>query len=117
MNFKDNTFDTVVDTFGLEYYLNPAKALQEMKRVCKENGLLLILASGMPESKLLAKYNTWRQPIMLGRYGRFSVREWDDIIRQSDFDIIQKKRFLRGTIYYYILRNTKQGETEVKSDN
>jgi ubiquinone/menaquinone biosynthesis C-methylase UbiE len=35
MTFKDNVFDTVVDTFGLEYYVNPAKALNEMKRVNK----------------------------------------------------------------------------------
>jgi ubiquinone/menaquinone biosynthesis C-methylase UbiE len=36
MSFKDDTFDTVVDTFGLEYYLNPRRALLEMKRVCKK---------------------------------------------------------------------------------
>ncbi|CAD8114259.1 unnamed protein product [Paramecium sonneborni] len=35
MSFKDNTFDTVLDTFGLEYYLNPEKVISEMKRVCK----------------------------------------------------------------------------------
>jgi ubiquinone/menaquinone biosynthesis C-methylase UbiE len=27
MNIKDNTFDTVIDTFALEYYANPDKAL------------------------------------------------------------------------------------------
>jgi ubiquinone/menaquinone biosynthesis C-methylase UbiE len=33
LSFNDNVFDTVVDTFGLECYVNPKKALQEMKRV------------------------------------------------------------------------------------
>lgn len=28
LTFKDNVFDTVVDTFGLEYYVNPVKALK-----------------------------------------------------------------------------------------
>jgi ubiquinone/menaquinone biosynthesis C-methylase UbiE len=46
LTFKDNVFDTVVDTFAMEYYVNPAKALQEMKRVCKPDGLILILTSG-----------------------------------------------------------------------
>lgn len=32
MPFQDNTFDYVLDTFGLEYVLNPHKALQEMRR-------------------------------------------------------------------------------------
>lgn len=36
MSFPDSTFDTVVDTFGMEYYINPGKALLEMKRVCKK---------------------------------------------------------------------------------
>jgi ubiquinone/menaquinone biosynthesis C-methylase UbiE len=32
MPFKDDEFDTVIDTFGLEYVLNPTKALEEMRR-------------------------------------------------------------------------------------
>ncbi len=30
--FKDNSFDTVIDTFGLEYVTNPNQALKEMRR-------------------------------------------------------------------------------------
>ena len=36
LSFTDNYFDTVIDTFGLEYYANPEKATSEMKRVCKK---------------------------------------------------------------------------------
>lgn len=32
MPFKDDEFDTVIDTFGLEYVINPTKALEEMRR-------------------------------------------------------------------------------------
>lgn len=32
MKFGDNTFDCVLDTFGLEYVLNPHKALSEIRR-------------------------------------------------------------------------------------
>ena len=46
MSFRDNIFDCVLDTFGLEYYVHPEKALQEMKRVCKKDGLILLLTSG-----------------------------------------------------------------------
>jgi len=35
MTFKDNVFDTVVDTFALPYYVYPERALKEIKRVCK----------------------------------------------------------------------------------
>jgi ubiquinone/menaquinone biosynthesis C-methylase UbiE len=47
MTFKDNTFDTVVDTFGLEYYLNPEKAIKEMKRVCKKVVLDFLITERM----------------------------------------------------------------------
>lgn len=43
MSFKDNTFDTILDTFGLEYYLNPEKAISEMKRVCKPGKMNLYI--------------------------------------------------------------------------
>lgn len=32
MPFPNDQFDTVLDTFGLEYVLNPRKALEEMRR-------------------------------------------------------------------------------------
>jgi ubiquinone/menaquinone biosynthesis C-methylase UbiE len=40
------SFDTIVDTFGLEYTLNPEICLKEMKRVCKKDGLILLLNYG-----------------------------------------------------------------------
>lgn len=43
MSFKENTFDTILDTFGLEYYLNPEKAISEMKRVCKPGKMNLYI--------------------------------------------------------------------------
>jgi len=38
IEFSENSFDFVVDTFGLNYYFNPRKVLREMHRVCKEAG-------------------------------------------------------------------------------
>jgi len=37
--FPDNSFDTVVDTFGLCSIEDPVKAVQEMQRVCKPEGI------------------------------------------------------------------------------
>jgi ubiquinone/menaquinone biosynthesis C-methylase UbiE len=37
MPFPDDHFDCVLDTFGLEYTLNPHKALQEMRRYPRLN--------------------------------------------------------------------------------
>lgn len=108
MTFKDNTFDTVVDTFGLEYYVNPRKAIQEMRRVCKPGGLILVLASGLPENDSLKYYLRWKQPMDLVKFGRFTLRNWDAIFGGFDFEVIEKKRFENGSLYFYILRNFKK---------
>jgi ubiquinone/menaquinone biosynthesis C-methylase UbiE len=35
-----------VDTFGLEFTINPDKCISEMKRVCKKDGIILLLNRG-----------------------------------------------------------------------
>lgn len=44
--FDDDSFDTVVDTFGLECCYDVEKAFTEMKRLCKKGGKILILERG-----------------------------------------------------------------------
>jgi methyltransferase OMS1 len=72
LNFKDDSFDTVVDTFGLEYYVKPHLALLEMQRVCKDGGRILILANGISDNKVLARYLRFKQPYSLGKFGKFN---------------------------------------------
>jgi len=48
MTFGDDSFDCVVDTFGLEYNFDPKQALKEIKRVCKNKGLIFLLENGKP---------------------------------------------------------------------
>jgi ubiquinone/menaquinone biosynthesis C-methylase UbiE len=35
IEYQDEVFDTIVDTFGLQSSYNPQKQYDEMKRVCK----------------------------------------------------------------------------------
>lgn len=46
LKFEDNSFDTVVDTFGLCSYNDPIKVLHEMKRVCKKDGKIILIEHG-----------------------------------------------------------------------
>ena len=50
--FNDNTFDTVVDTFGLCSFDDPVAVLKEMQRVCKKDGQgkILLLEHGRSKS-------------------------------------------------------------------
>lgn len=46
LNFPDDSFDSVVDTFGLCSYDDPVAVLKEMSRVCKPDGKILLLEHG-----------------------------------------------------------------------
>merc|ERR1712226_386540 len=46
----DESFDTVVDTFGLCSYQDPVTVLREMTRVCKPDGKILLLEHGRSKS-------------------------------------------------------------------
>ncbi len=44
--FEDASFDTVIDTFGLQSYYDRNQALNEIKRVLKPGGKFLFLGQG-----------------------------------------------------------------------
>jgi len=46
LDFPEDSFDTVVDTFGLCSYDDPVTVLKEMARVCKPDGKILLLEHG-----------------------------------------------------------------------
>ena len=56
--FPDQSFDTVVDTFGLCSYDDPVAVLKEMARVCKKpNGKILLLEHGRSKTwDFITKY-------------------------------------------------------------
>ena len=47
MPFKENSFDSVIDTFGLECTYDLERAYAEVKRVAKPGGKILLLERGL----------------------------------------------------------------------
>ena len=62
LQFDDEQFDTVVDTFGLCSFSDPVQTLKEMKRVCKKDGTILLLEHGQSSNYFLAKYLDYKVP-------------------------------------------------------
>ncbi len=107
MSFPDNSFDCVVDTFGLQYYHDPEKVIQEMKRVCKNNGRILLLENGRSFYDAYNVYMEITNPFYVFHYGRFENRPWEEIIEKSGLEVEFKERKINGTVYFYVLKNIK----------
>lgn len=54
--YDDGSFSIVISRFGFHHFLNPLNVLSEMKRVCKSDGIVLVVDVSLPDSQI-EKYN------------------------------------------------------------
>jgi len=54
--FKDNSFDAAISAGSIEYWPNPQKGIEEMARVTKSGGRIVILAPRKPSNFLVRKF-------------------------------------------------------------
>jgi ubiquinone/menaquinone biosynthesis C-methylase UbiE len=103
--FQDNSFDTVVDTFGLECCYDMERAYTEMKRLCKKDGKILLLERGQSlwlsdNFKLLRKAS-----VNLGARGQIYHHDFSSLIdNDSSVEVVEKKRLKSGMLYFYVLK-------------
>ncbi len=96
-----------MDTFGLEFYNNPRAVLKEASRVCKKDGLILLVNQGKPDSKWLNLYYRYMLPLYVMQFGYFPNRPWTRIIDDMGFEVVERKTLINGSIHYQILKNNK----------
>lgn len=53
LSFEDNSFDSAFIAFGIRNFEDKKKGLNELRRVLKDNGHLLILELSIPQNKIL----------------------------------------------------------------
>jgi methyltransferase OMS1 len=116
---KDDSFDTVVDTFGLCSYSNPSKVLQEMQRVCKKGktmtaqkinsnsnvGVILLLEHGRTHSfgfHWLSNFLDRRAPNHAQKWGCWWNRDIKKIVEESGLVIKQMHTYHFGTGYFIV---------------
>ncbi|WP_175059844.1 class I SAM-dependent methyltransferase [Thermococcus sp. 2319x1] len=87
LEFKDNTFDTVVSTFVFCTVPNPIKGLREVYRVLKPGGKAIFLEHMKSESKLLNVPLYLMEPFIKTLLGTSMLRETQRNIEKTGFKI------------------------------
>lgn len=65
LSFQDNMFDGATIGFGIRNFQNPQKGLDEIYRVLKPKGEIVVLEFSMPKSKIFAKiYNLYFKHVL-----------------------------------------------------
>lgn len=120
LDFADNTFDVVTIAFGIRNFENREKGLEEMLRVLKPGGKIVILELSEPENPVVRLlyniYFTKLMPMIGGlvsgnrkayRYLPASVikfphkDEWMDTMRKTGFSNVRHKAFSLGICRMY----------------
>ncbi|RJP52029.1 MAG: class I SAM-dependent methyltransferase [Anaerolineaceae bacterium] len=100
LDFTDGSFDTVVSTLSTCTFPNPIKALQEMKRVCRPDGLILLLEHGHSSVPWLANYQDRHE---YQHYEDNAGCRWNqdplDLIRAAGLRVTKNKRSVLGMFH------------------
>ena len=87
LNFADDSFDTVFATFVFCSVPDPIAGLQELRRVCKPDGKLLLLEHMRPENFVLGLIFDLFNPIIVRMMGANINRRTINNIRQAGWQI------------------------------
>jgi len=73
--YQDKTFDLVTVGFGLRNFTNKQMGLEEMKRVLKPDGVLLILEFSKPTNSFFSKVYDWYSFNVIPKLGKLLAND------------------------------------------
>lgn len=96
--FADDTFDTVVSALSTCTFPEPVTALNEMARVCKPGGRVLLFEHGQSSVGPVARFQAWRAD---AHYANHSCR-WDQqplaLLADADLSVVDSSTALLGVL-------------------
>ncbi|MBB6444292.1 class I SAM-dependent methyltransferase [Bacillus benzoevorans] len=95
--FSDHSFDTVIATLVFCTIPNVEQALQEVHRVCKPGGKILLFEHVLMENPVLGKIQTRLTPYWSKICdGCCLDRDTVSVVRQQGFEMVELKQYYRG---------------------
>ena len=95
--FENNSFDTVIDMFGLCSYDDPLKALSEISRVCHPKGKIILLEHGKGDRNWMNDYLDKKAPSHALNWGCWWNRDIQRLVRLAGLRCKENKKMHFGT--------------------
>jgi len=99
LQFADSSFDTVVSSLSLCTFPDPSRALQEMARVCRDDGKILLFEHGISNRGWLARWLDRHDESHSQGFGCHWNRNHLSQVKEAGLTIYSIERRLLGVIY------------------
>jgi len=107
MDFLDNTFDTVFTTCVFCSVPDPVKGLEEIKRVCKIDGKIIMIEHVRSEKKVLGLLMDLFNPLVVTSYGANINRRTVSNIEKAGFSSINITNLYSDIVKKITITNIK----------
>jgi ubiquinone/menaquinone biosynthesis C-methylase UbiE len=99
LSFSDKNFDTVVSSLTTCTFPNPVAALQEMARVCKPTGRILLVEHGRSNREWLGRWQDRRADSFAKQLGCHWNREPLELVRKAGLEVVGAYRVFFGIFH------------------
>lgn len=99
LGFPEKCFDTVVSSLTLCTFPDPVAALEEMQRVCREDGKILLLEHGRSSNRLIGRFQDVREDSHAKRLGCHWNREPLELVERAGLHPIETQRTFFGVFH------------------
>jgi ubiquinone/menaquinone biosynthesis C-methylase UbiE len=95
LQFPDDSFDTVISALSTCTFPDPVAALDEMARVCKPDGRVLLFEHGRSDNELVGRFQDWRADAHYEKHACRWTQEPLENVAASALDVVDSEvRFL-----------------------
>ncbi|OGU57184.1 MAG: methyltransferase type 11 [Ignavibacteria bacterium RIFOXYB2_FULL_35_12] len=106
-DFETDTFDTVIASYVFCSVPDPVTGLKEIKRICKNDGKIILLEHVRSDNKLIGLSMDLLNPLIVGLFGFNINRDTENNIVNSGFDSYQVRYLWYDFLRMFIINNKK----------
>lgn len=95
--FPSNSYDTIVDTFGLCSFHHPVDVLREIRRICKPGGKILLLEHGLGTNPVINQVIRSTNQSHMKQWGCDRSKDIVQLLSEAGYDVKKVSRHHGGS--------------------